>query len=168
MIRLAINGYGRIGRSVLRALYESQRFDAMRVVAINEPADLLTMAHLTRYDSTHGRFPGVVSESDGCLHINGDTIIASHHRDLNQYDWSHSQVDLVLECSGSFSTRAHAQVLLDNGADPNVKEGSAGQTPLIFAAAKNRVESIKLLLAAGADPSVSTKVVDVLKEAWLS
>ena len=62
MIRLAINGYGRIGRCVLRALYESPMRDAMRIVAINEPADLDTIAHLTRYDSTHGRFVGMVEK----------------------------------------------------------------------------------------------------------
>ena len=115
-LRLAINGYGRIGRSVLRALYESGLGARMRVVSINEPADLATMAHLTRYDSTHGRFPGQVEERGEELIINGDSIATSHHRDPAECDWVRERVDLVLECSGSFSSRRGAQVLLENGA----------------------------------------------------
>ena len=115
-LRLAINGYGRIGRSVLRALYESGPGERLRVVAINEPADLATMAHLTRYDSTHGRFPGKVDEGSEQLIINGDGIATSHHRDPAECGWSRHSVDLVLECSGSFNSRSRAQLLLDNGA----------------------------------------------------
>jgi D-erythrose 4-phosphate dehydrogenase len=115
--RLAINGYGRIGRSVLRALYESSRSESMAIVAINEPADLATMAHLTRYDSTHGRFPGTVTDGNERLVVNGDPIATSHHRSPRDCDWARQSVDLVLECSGSFSDRGGAQVHLDNGAD---------------------------------------------------
>ncbi len=114
--RLAINGYGRIGRSVLRALYESGRADTMRVVAINEPADLATMAHLTRYDSTHGRFPGQVECDDEQLIINGDAITCLHSNRIEDLDWAALGVDLVLECSGSFSSRAEAERHLAGGA----------------------------------------------------
>jgi D-erythrose 4-phosphate dehydrogenase len=114
--RLAINGYGRIGRSVVRALYESGRADTMRVVAINEPADLATMAHLTRYDSTHGRFPGQVECGDEQLIINGDAITCLHSNRIEDLDWSALGVDLVLECSGSFSSRAEAERHLAGGA----------------------------------------------------
>ncbi len=83
MIRLAINGYGRIGRCVLRALYESGYREQLQVVAINEPADLATIVHLTKYDSTHGRFPAEVSGSDGVIRVNGDVIQVSHHQQLD-------------------------------------------------------------------------------------
>ena len=82
MIRVAINGYGRIGRSVLRALYESGARRSVQVVAINEPADSKTIAHLTRYDSTHGRFPGTVERSDDSLTVNGDSIHILHMNSL--------------------------------------------------------------------------------------
>ena len=114
--RLAINGYGRIGRSVLRALYESGCADTMRVVAINEPADLATMAHLTRYDSTHGRFPGQVKSGNGQLIINGDAITCLHSNRIEDLDWAGLDVDLVLECSGSFSSRTEAERHLTSGA----------------------------------------------------
>lgn len=113
-MRVAINGYGRIGRSVLRALYESGRNGEIEVVAINEPADLATMAYLTRYDSTHGRFPATVEEGDGCLHINGDTVRCLHNKSLEALDWT--GVDMVLECSGAFSSRELAEVHLKQGA----------------------------------------------------
>ena len=84
MIRAAINGYGRIGRSVLRALYESKGCEKIRVVAINEPADCKTIAHLTKYDSTHGRFPGSVELTDDVLTVNGDAISVFHSEDIQQ------------------------------------------------------------------------------------
>ena len=114
--RLAINGYGRIGRSVLRALYESERGENLSVVAVNEPADLVTMAHLTRYDSTHGRFPGRVESDGNTLLIDGQPIVAMHHSNHRDIDWSALNVDLVLECSGSFSSRIEAEWHLRNGA----------------------------------------------------
>jgi len=116
MIRLAINGYGRIGRSLLRALYESGARRELQVVAINEPADCRTIAHLTRYDSTHGRFPGEVSYSDDTLVVNGDCIAISHCQSIGEIDWAASGVDLVLECSGQFTDRATAEQHLARGA----------------------------------------------------
>lgn len=114
MIRLAINGYGRIGRSVLRALYESGRRD-MRIVAINEPADSQTIAHLTQYDSTHGRFAHSVELlSDTQLQIDNDIIALSHFTQVSDIQWP--DVDIVLECSGSFKDRATAELHLQNGA----------------------------------------------------
>ena len=84
MIRIAINGYGRIGRSVLRALYESELQDQIKVVAINEPADIKTIAHLTRYDSTHGRFLADVEVRDDSLIVNGESIEIFHIDKLDQ------------------------------------------------------------------------------------
>jgi len=116
MIRVAINGYGRIGRSVLRALYESGARDRVQIVAINEPADSVTIAHLTRYDSTHGRFSGTVTVSDDLLTINGDDIQILHSKHLDQLPWQDLAIDVVLECSGSFSDRETAEQHLASGA----------------------------------------------------
>ncbi|WGL15737.1 type I glyceraldehyde-3-phosphate dehydrogenase [Microbulbifer bruguierae] len=115
-IKLAINGYGRIGRSVLRALYESNLRDQLQIVAINELADCATIAHLTKYDTVHGRFHGEVSVHDDTLRINGDLIAVTHHRELEDLDWRNPQVDIVLECTGSFSERERAELHLKAGA----------------------------------------------------
>jgi erythrose-4-phosphate dehydrogenase len=129
MIRVAINGYGRIGRSVLRALYESGARDRVQIVAINEPADSKTIAHLTRYDSTHGRFNGSVDVSDDSLAVNGDEIKVLHHQQLDQLPWQALAIDVVLECSGTFTDRKTAEqhlasgakhVLFSQPAEPNV------------------------------------------------
>jgi erythrose-4-phosphate dehydrogenase len=116
MIRVAINGYGRIGRSVLRAVYESKLQDQIKIVAINEPADNKTIAHLTRYDSTHGRFAGEVSCDQQMLNVCGDSIAIVHQDNLEQLPWSALNVDVVLECSGSFSDRHTAEQHLQSGA----------------------------------------------------
>ncbi|MDG1312530.1 MAG: type I glyceraldehyde-3-phosphate dehydrogenase [Porticoccaceae bacterium] len=116
MIRVAINGYGRIGRSVLRALYESGARDSVQIVAINEPADSKTIVHLTRYDSTHGRFPGTIIESERSLTINGDDVQIIHNEPLNQLPWQDLDIDVVLECSGTFSDRETAEQHLASGA----------------------------------------------------
>ena len=116
MIRIAINGYGRIGRSVLRAFYESELQDQIKVVAINEPADNKTIAHLTRYDSTHGRFMGDVDLSGDALIVNGDRIDIFHIDQLDQLPWQRLNIDVVLECSGSFSDRKTAHKHLSSGA----------------------------------------------------
>ena len=116
MIRVAINGYGRIGRSVLRALYESEARKHVQVVAINEPADSKTIAHLTKYDSTHGRFNGEISASEHSLTVNGDSIKILHNQSLDQLPWGDLEVDVVLECSGSFSDRESAEQHLTSGA----------------------------------------------------
>lgn len=115
MIRLAINGYGRIGRSVLRALYESGLRRRLQVVAINELAELETLVHLTRYDTTHGRFPATVSADDNAMLINGEAIQISHCQ--ADWPWAEQQIDVVLECSGVLSTHAELQQHLDAGAD---------------------------------------------------
>ena len=114
--RIAINGYGRIGCCVLRAFYESSKYLDLSIVAINDVADIKTLAHLTRYDSTHGRFAGSVVETDGALVINDDHILVSNTDDLAQLPWAELNIDLVMECSGAFTDRAGAQQHLDRGA----------------------------------------------------
>ena len=117
MIRVAVNGYGRIGRSVLRAVYESKLQDQIKIVAINEPADNKTIAHLTRYDSTHGRFLGEVNCDENTLTVCGDSIAIVHEDNLDQLPWSDLNVDVVLECRGSFSDRHKAEQHLQSGAN---------------------------------------------------
>ncbi|MCM0613084.1 erythrose-4-phosphate dehydrogenase [Marinobacter sediminum] len=114
--RIAINGYGRIGQCVLRALYENGFRDHLQVVAINELSDIDTIAHLTRYDSTHGRFRGDIAVQERDLVVNGDAIRVLRHSDPADLPWGLLDVDLVLECSGAYSDRATAQKHLDAGA----------------------------------------------------
>lgn len=117
--RIAINGFGRIGRSILRALYESTNYAGLRIVAINDVADIETLAHLTRYDSTHGRFLGTVAveQDSGDLLVNEDRIAISQTSDPGALPWADLGVDLVMECSGAFSDRANAEQHLKSGAD---------------------------------------------------
>ncbi|MDD9891828.1 MAG: erythrose-4-phosphate dehydrogenase [Gammaproteobacteria bacterium] len=114
--RIAINGYGRIGRCVLRAFYESTYYADLRLVAINDIADLTTLAHLTRYDSTHGRFLGSVEERETELIINDDVIRIFNSAQLDSLHWEDYEVELVMECSGTFTSRALAEKHLDRGA----------------------------------------------------
>ncbi|MFT4671315.1 MAG: D-erythrose 4-phosphate dehydrogenase [Pseudohongiellaceae bacterium] len=114
--RIAINGYGRIGRCVLRALYESNNYLDLRIVALNDIADPKTLAHLTRYDSTHGRFLGKVEVNGDALDIDGDQIKLYRSADILGLPWLEQEVDLVLECSGVFTDRSTAEKHLSQGA----------------------------------------------------
>ena len=116
MQRLAINGYGRIGRSILRALYESPLRDELSVVAINELADAGTVLHLTRYDSTHGRFALPLQGDASGLTVDGDRVALLSHEDIGDLPWRDLGVDTVLECTGAFSDRATAEQHLHRGA----------------------------------------------------
>ncbi|HEY8384735.1 MAG TPA: glyceraldehyde 3-phosphate dehydrogenase NAD-binding domain-containing protein, partial [Porticoccaceae bacterium] len=113
-MRLAINGFGRIGRSVFRAIHERGLAEQFQVVAINELADLETIRYLTRYDSTHGRFNAEVAVAGETLVVGGRAIAVSHVAELDQLRWP--QVDVVLECSGSFDARSMAEKHLAAGA----------------------------------------------------
>ena len=115
-VRLAINGFGRIGRNVLRALYESGYRDRVQVVAINDLGDLPTSAHLLRYDSVHGRFPAAVGSDAMQLLVDGDRI---HYLQIAQpalLPWQALDIDVVLECTGRFTKREQAQAHLQAGA----------------------------------------------------
>ena len=116
MLRLAINGYGRIGRSVLRALYESPLRSELQVVAINELADAGTVLHLTRYDSTHGRVPRALEGDERRLLVDGDAIALLCKPQIEDLPWRDLGVDIVLECTGAFSDRATAEQHLNRGA----------------------------------------------------
>ncbi|GLQ19634.1 type I glyceraldehyde-3-phosphate dehydrogenase [Algimonas porphyrae] len=132
--RIAINGFGRIGRNVLRALHESGR-DDLEIVAINDLSSPENLAHLLKYDSVHGRFPGTVSVSDNGIDIGGGPIAVSATRDLADLNWGEHDIDIVMECTGLFTSRDAAlkhceagakRVLISapgNGADKTIVYG---------------------------------------------
>ena len=116
-IKVAINGYGRIGRCTLRALYELGLRDRFEIVAINASGDIATNAHLTKYDTTHGRF-GFPVDTDGesAIIVDGDRIPFFSTKDPRGVDWGALGVDVLLECTGAYTSKAKAQVLLEQGA----------------------------------------------------
>ncbi|CAM4217203.1 erythrose-4-phosphate dehydrogenase [Pseudoalteromonas byunsanensis] len=115
-IKLAINGFGRIGRNIVRALYESGRQHEIQVVAINELADPKAVAHLLKYDTSHGRFAFDVSHQAPYLNVAGDTIQLFNEADPSLLPWQALDVDVVLECTGVFHSRQDAQRHLNAGA----------------------------------------------------
>jgi glyceraldehyde 3-phosphate dehydrogenase len=115
-IKVAINGYGRIGRNILRALYESNRTDAMHIVAVNDLGDAETNAHLTRHDTAHGKFPGTVNVEGGDLVVNGDRIKVCAERDPSKLPWKDLDVDIVIESTGLFTQRDKAAAHIAAGA----------------------------------------------------
>ncbi|MDX2320613.1 MAG: type I glyceraldehyde-3-phosphate dehydrogenase [Moritella sp.] len=115
-IKVAINGYGRIGRNVLRAFYEGGKEQDLEIVAINDLGDSKINAHLTKYDTAHGRFPGTVDFDAEALIINGDRIKTFSERNPKDLPWAELGVDVVLECTGIFASKTACQVHLDAGA----------------------------------------------------
>lgn len=116
MIRVAINGYGRIGRNVLRALYESHYRHAIQVVAINDLGDTALNAHLTKFDSVHGRFPGEVKVDNDKLIVKDDIIQTLSERNPSDLPWGELEVDVVYECTGLFTAADKAAGHLEAGA----------------------------------------------------
>ena len=114
--RIAINGYGRIGRNVLRALFESQRHDEIEIVAINDLGDAKINAHLTRHDTVHGPFRGTVQAEGSDLVVDGRRIAVSSVRNPVELPWKQLSVDIVLECTGLFTSKAKAGAHLAAGA----------------------------------------------------
>ena len=115
-IRIAINGYGRIGRNILRAHYEKKLHPALQIVAINDLGDVETNAHLTRYDTTHGKFPCEVTVEGNDLVVNGDKIRVVAERDPRQLPWKELAIDVVFECTGFFTSKEKAAMHLEAGA----------------------------------------------------
>lgn len=115
-IRVAINGYGRIGRMILRALYESERTNEISVVAINDLGDVRVNAHLTSFDSVHGSFAYPVETSPGHMTVNGDSIQIISERNLDALPWQDLDVDIVFECTGLFTNREAAAKHIHQGA----------------------------------------------------
>ncbi|WP_448556300.1 erythrose-4-phosphate dehydrogenase [Thalassotalea montiporae] len=115
-INIAINGFGRIGRSVARALFETGRQSQLNLVAINELADAKGIAHLFKYDTTHGRFPFAVNYEQDNLIVAGSKVVISHEADLDKLPWQQEQVDIVLDCTGKFASQADGQQHIAQGA----------------------------------------------------
>jgi glyceraldehyde 3-phosphate dehydrogenase len=115
-IKVGINGYGRIGRNILRALYEAKRTQEIQIVAINDLGDAKTNAHLTRYDTAHGKFKGTVEVDGDSMVVNGDRIRVLAERDPAKLPWGQLGVEIVFECTGLFTSKAKAGKHLDGGA----------------------------------------------------
>ena len=115
-VKVAINGYGRIGRNIMRALYESGRTEEISIVAINDLGDANSNAHLTQYDTAHGTFPGTVSVDDGDLVVNGDRVKVYAERDPSKLPWAELGVEVVMECTGFFRSRETAGAHIAAGA----------------------------------------------------
>ncbi|MEO6689003.1 MAG: type I glyceraldehyde-3-phosphate dehydrogenase [Dokdonella sp.] len=115
-VKVAINGYGRIGRNVLRALYQANRNHEIQIVAVNDLGDAATNAHLTQYDTAHGKFPGEVGVDGGDIIVNGDRIKVCAERDPAKLPWKDLGVDIVLESTGFFTSKAKAGAHIAAGA----------------------------------------------------
>ena len=115
-VKVAINGYGRIGRNIMRAVYESGRTDEFSIVAINDLGDANTNAHLTQYDTAHGTFPGTVGVDGGDLLVNGDRVKVFAERDPSKLPWAELGVDVVMECTGFFRSNETAGAHITAGA----------------------------------------------------
>lgn len=115
-IRIAINGFGRIGRNILRAHYENKKHANIQIVAINDLGDVNTNAYLMQHDTTHGKFPGEVSVSGTDMIVNGDKIRVVAERDPKKLPWKELNIDIVFECTGLFTTKEKANMHIEAGA----------------------------------------------------
>ncbi|PSF12581.1 type I glyceraldehyde-3-phosphate dehydrogenase [Marinobacter shengliensis] len=168
--RIAINGYGRIGQCVLRALYENGYRDHLQVVAINELSDIDTIAHLTKYDSTHGRFHGEVEVDGDNLVVNGDRIRVLRHPDPSDLPWRLLDVDLVLECSGAYSDRVTAEKHIEAGAQrllfSQPGESDVDRT-VVFGINDDQLNAEDVIVAAGScTTNCLVPVIKVLDDAF--
>lgn len=166
-LRLAINGYGRIGRCFLRAIHEAGLAGDIQVVAINEPADRDSIAYLTQFDSTHGRFPGTVSLDAAGLRLNGQTIALSHQQQPEAVDWASHRLDLLVECSGQYSQRQQLQAFVDAGV-PRLLLSHPGQSAadvdatVVFGVNQQSLDTNDLALVSAASCTTNA-VIPVLK-----
>ena len=115
-IKVAINGYGRIGRNIMRAVHEYGWTDKIQIVAINDLGDANTNAHLTKYDTAHGTFAGTVTVDDGDLVVNGDQVKVFAERDPGKLPWAELGVEVVYECTGLFRSKETAGAHIAAGA----------------------------------------------------
>ncbi len=126
-INVAINGFGRIGRNIFRALYEAQRTDEIRIVAVNDLGDAATNGHLLKYDTAHGRFDADVSVQGDQIVVNGDRVRVLAERDPTKLPWADLQVDVTLECTGLFTTKEKAGAHLAAGAKKVIISAPGGK-----------------------------------------
>jgi glyceraldehyde 3-phosphate dehydrogenase len=143
-IKIGINGYGRIGRNVLRALYEGIHADEIKIVAINDLGDANTNAHLTRFDTVHGRFGGEVSVDGDAMIVDGDRIRVVAQRDPTKLPWGELGVEIVLECTGLFTSKAKAAAHLTAGAKKvliSAPGGSDVDATIVYGVNQDRLKS---------------------------
>ena len=168
MIRVAINGYGRIGRSVLRALYESNKRDQIALVAINELAEPKAMVHLTRYDTTHGRFNYHVELVDDHMKVENDRILLLCEPQVSQLPWTQLGVDIVLETSGEFNDRKSCEQHLIAGAKKVLISNPASadvDLTVVYGVNQQQLKSTDTVISnASCTTNCVVPIIDVLDE----
>jgi glyceraldehyde 3-phosphate dehydrogenase len=132
-VGIAINGFGRIGRNIVRQLFTSKKSSSVQVVAINDLTDPKTLAHLLKYDSVHGRFPGTVEAAEGAIVVNGQTIKILAERDPAKLPWGTLGAQVILECTGIFTDKEKAQLHLQGGAKKVIISAPATNPDLTLA-----------------------------------
>jgi len=169
-IKVGINGYGRIGRNILRALYESGRTSELTIVAVNDLGDAKTNAHLTQYDTAHGRFPGQVSVDGDSMVVNGDRIRVLAERDPAKLPWGSLGVDVVLECTGLFTTKEKCAAHLKGGAKKVIISAPGGKdvdATIVYGVNHNVLRASHTVISnASCTTNCLAPVVKVLHEAF--
>ena len=167
-IKIGINGYGRIGRNILRALYESGRTDQIQIVAINDLGNAKTNAHLTQYDSAHGKFPGEVSVDGEYMIVNGDKIKVLSERDPAKLPWGELGVEVVHESTGFFASKEKASAHLSGGAKKVIISAPGGDdvdATIVFGVNENTLKSSDTVISnASCTTNCLAPVVKVLHE----
>jgi len=149
-IKVAINGYGRIGRNIVRALYESGRTNEIQIVAINDLGDSNTNAHLTQYDSVHGKFPFEVTVDGDYIVINGDKIRVFSERDPSKLPWADLGIDVVHECTGFFTSKAKASAHITAGAKKVIISAPGGNDvdgTIVFGVNHNTLKASDIVIS---------------------
>ena len=167
-IKVGINGYGRIGRNILRALYESKRTNEIEIIAINDLGDTNTNAHLTQYDTAHGIFPGTVTVENDNMIINGDKVHVLSERDPSKLPWGKLGVDVVIESTGFFTSKAKAQAHINGGAKKviiSAPGGSDVDATVVYGVNDNVLRSTHTVISnASCTTNCLAPVVKVLHE----
>ena len=170
MLRIAINGFGRIGRNVVRALYETGRNRHVQVVAINELAESEGIAHLLKYDTSHGRFAFSVQLQQDTLTVAGDEIQLLHQAQINSLPWQQLDIDLVLECSGVYNDRSAGQAHLDQGAKKVLFSQPCGpdlDATVIYGINDHQLQADDLIVSSGScTTNCVVPVIQVLDDAF--
>ena len=167
-IKVGINGYGRIGRNILRALYEANRQKEIQIVALNDLGDAETNAHLTQYDTVHGKFPGEVTVDGDSMLVNGDRIRVVAERDPSKLPWGELGVDVVFECTGLFTSKEKASAHLKAGAKKVVISAPGGKdvdATIVYGVNHNVLKSSHTVISnASCTTNCLAPVVKVLNE----
>ena len=169
-VRIAINGFGRIGRNVLRALYETGRRAEITVVAINELADAAGMAHLLKYDTSHGRFAWDVRQERDLLSVGDDSIRLLHAADIASLPWRELNVDIVLDCTGVYGSRADGEAHLQAGAKKVLFSHPGGNdldATVVFGVNEQELQPDHLLVSnASCTTNCIIPIIKLLDDAW--